>query len=120
MNAAVDMAKPPPRRVIVARRATPAVLPAWIRGQAINVTRHAAALRPFRASEFGTGPASPSEAHVGAANALISSLRQRLLGMTATVTKLAQQATAEPATAHLQALVRHKERAHGWVQAIER
>jgi hypothetical protein len=96
------------------------VLPAWVLGQAVNVTRHAAALRPFRASEFGTGAAAPSDAHIGAANALISALRRRLLRMTGAVGKIAARAVAEPTTANLQALVRHKERAHSWVQAIER
>ena len=44
-----------------AARVTP-VLP-WLRAQSINVTRHAAALRPFRRDEFGTGAATPTEAH---------------------------------------------------------
>jgi hypothetical protein len=120
MNAVAEIREPAERRVIAARRATSGVLPAWLRGQAINVTRHAAGLRPFRNDEFGGGPASPTEAHIAAANALIGGLRGRLLRMTQTVSKLARLATAEPATAHLQALVRHKERAHGWVQMIER
>lgn len=106
-------------RAGVKRRPTP-LLPGWVRGQAVNVMRHAAALRPFRRSEFGTGPAAPSEAHVAAANALIRSLRSVLLRMTRTVGKAATRAELEPATANLQTLLRLKERAHGWVQAIER
>jgi hypothetical protein len=38
----------------------PVMLP-WLRAQSINVTRHAAALRPFRREEFGTGAAIPSK-----------------------------------------------------------
>jgi hypothetical protein len=95
------------------------VLPAWVRGQAINVTRHAAALRPFRREEFGTGAAAPSEAHVAAANALIGSLRRGLVRMTRTVGRAAARAIAEPAPPPLQAMVRHKERAHRRVHAIE-
>jgi hypothetical protein len=103
-----------------AKRTAAPVLPAWVRGQAINVTRHAAALRPFRPDEFGTGPASPSEGHIAAANDLIRSLRHRLLRRAQTVGRAASSAMAEPTTAHLQALVRQKDQAHRWVQAIER
>jgi hypothetical protein len=106
-------------RVRAKRLAVP-VLPAWVHGQAVNVTRHAAALRPFRRDEFGSGAASPTEAHIGAVNTLISGLRRRLLRMASTVGKAAALAAADPGTAKLQALLRHKERAHGAVQAIER
>jgi hypothetical protein len=103
-----------------AKRPAPAALPAWVRGQAVNVTRHAAALRPFRRDEFGTGAASPTEAHIGAANGLISTLRRGLVRLARGVGRDAARATAEPTTAHLQALLRSKERAHRWVQAVER
>ena len=103
-----------------AKRPAAAVLPAWVQGQAVNVTRHAAALRPFRRDEFGTGPASPSEAHVAAANGLISSLRRGLLRLARTVGQAATRAVAEPTTANLQGVLRHKEQAHRWVQAVER
>jgi hypothetical protein len=96
------------------------VLPAWVHGQAVNVTRHAAALRPFRRDEFGAGAAAPSEAHVAAANALISSLRRGLLRMTRTVGSAAARAVAAPTTAGLQRLLRRKESAHRWVRAVER
>jgi hypothetical protein len=93
---------------------------AWVRGQAVNVARHTAALRPFRSDEFGTGPASPSEAHIQAANNLISTLRRGLLRMARVVGRSAIRAKAKPATANLQSLLRHKEHAHRWVQAVER
>src|SRR5262249_29889715 len=95
------------------------ILPAWVRGQAINVTRHAAALRPFRREEFGNTAAAPSEAHVTAANQLIGSLRRGLVRMTRTVGKAAAQAIADPSPRKLQSMVRHKERAHRRVHAIE-
>jgi hypothetical protein len=98
----------------------PPVLRSWVRGQATNVLRHAAALRPFRPDEFGTGPASPSEAHIAAANALISLLGRGLLGIARTVHRAARQAVSDPTTANLQAMVRHKERGHGRMQAVER
>src|SRR5438270_1877656 len=100
--------------------AKPAILPAWVRAQSINVTRHAAALRPFKREEFGTGTASPSEGHIQAVNALLVALRRRLLKMSKTVTRAATSAMTQPLTAHLQELVTRKEHAHTWVQAIER
>jgi hypothetical protein len=101
-------------------RPAPAAMAPWIRVQALNVTRHAAALRPFRRSEFGTGPEMPSEGHIQATNALIRTLRDRLLHLTEHVTRSADQATGEPTSKNLQRLVRFKESAHGWVRAIER
>ncbi len=92
----------------------------WIRSQGISVTRHAAALRPFRATEFGTGPAAPSEGHLQAVNALLARLRKELLAVSGQVRSAAQQAGAQPTTARLQALVTSKQRAHDWVRAIER
>src|SRR5947209_16967697 len=98
----------------------PGVLRPWLRAQSINVTRHAAALRPFKREEFGTGAAAPSGGHIQAVNALIVSLRRRLLKLSARVGRIATSAMAEPLTAHLQELVTRKEHAHTWVQAIER
>src|SRR5580658_1297606 len=65
--------------------AAPPVLPAWLRAQAINITRHAAALRPFKREEFGTGAAAPSEGHIKVVNDLISKLRGGLLKMSKNV-----------------------------------
>jgi hypothetical protein len=102
------------------KRPAAPVLPAWVRGQAINVARHAAALRPFRQDEFGDGAASPSEGHITAVNTLITKLRRALMRMARTVGRTAARTVAEPTTVNLQSLVRHKERAHRWVQAVER
>src|SRR5215469_6694291 len=70
------------------------ILAPWLRAQAINVTRHAAALRPFRRSEFGPSPAAPSEGHIQAVNALMESLRSGLLDLTKRVTAGARDASA--------------------------
>ena len=107
-------------RVPSRKRGLPGVLRPWIRAQSINVTRHAAALRPFKREEFGTGGASPSEGHIQAVNSLIVSLRYRLLKMAKRVDGAARSASAEPVTEHLEELVTRKENAHAWVQAIER
>src|ERR1700690_4043594 len=73
-------------------------LASWLRAQAINVTRHAAALRPFRREEFGAGAAAPTEGHIQAVNALMGSLRRGLLKMSGRVTKAVAAAGAEPST----------------------
>src|SRR5215831_3512803 len=57
------------------------VLQPWLRAQALNVTRHAAALRPFTRAEFGNGPTAPSEGHLKVVNDLIAGLRRGLLKM---------------------------------------
>jgi hypothetical protein len=96
------------------------VLRPWVRAQSVNVNRHAAALRPFRRAEFGTGPAAPSEGHLQAVNQLMVTLRAELLQLSGRVREAADAASLQPTTARLQQLVRKKERAHGWVRAIER
>jgi hypothetical protein len=108
----------PPREKTVARK--PSALTPWLRAQAINVTRHAVALRPFRRAEFGTGDSVPSEGHIQAVNRLIGSLRSGLLKMTADVTNAAEAASRTPTSRNLQATVSRKEHAHRMVEAIER
>ena len=112
--------EPPPDRTDAAGSVAPTVLTPWLRAQSINVTRHAAALRPFRREEFGTGAAIPSEGHVQAVNFMITSLRRGLLKMTTRVTESAAAANEQPSTARLQRALERKENAHNWVQAIER
>jgi hypothetical protein len=102
-------------------RLTPAsVQSPWLRAQSINVTRHAAALRPFQRGEFGTDAVSPSEGHLQAVNQLILSLRRGLLRKSARVTRAVEAAERRPATAELQRMLGAKERAHDWVRAVER
>ncbi|MFN8453544.1 MAG: hypothetical protein U0401_02555 [Anaerolineae bacterium] len=98
----------------------PGVLPPWLQAQSINVARHAAALHPFRRDEFGSGPAAPTEAHTQAVNELMASLRTDLLRLTKRVVGAVETAIREPTPTHLQQAMRHKERAHTWVRAIER
>lgn len=97
----------------------PTALDPWLRVQALNLTRHAAALRPFQRDEFGTDPASPSDAHIDAVNHLINRLRSQLQVISEQVIQSAEDAIAQPDSALLQALVSRKEWAHHWVQAIE-
>jgi hypothetical protein len=92
----------------------------WVNTQALNLKRHAAALRPFKRDEFGTIAAAPTPGHIEAVNKLISGLRRGLLAMSGKVGDVAQAAGRQPATRHLQNLVDRKERAHHWVQGIEK
>jgi len=70
----------PAQRLRVVSGAAPVLLP-WLRAQSINVTRHAAALRPFKRDEFGPGQSAPSEGHIQVVNDLITKLRRGLLKM---------------------------------------
>src|SRR5437016_3466164 len=113
-------AEPIPVRQPKAAGPASAVLSPWLRAQSINVMRHAAALRPFRREEFGTGAAAPSEGHIQVVNKLISTLRRGLLKMSKNVTTAIGTAHEEPSSAHLQRVVVHKDNAHRWVQGIEK
>ena len=99
--------------------AAPVLLP-WLRAQSINVTRHAAALRPFKRAEFGPGAAAPSEGHIQVVNQLITKLRRGLMKMSKNVHDSIAVATEEPRSHRLQRVVSHKDAAHRWVQGIEK
>lgn len=118
--APADLAPGPPGVAPSKAKPAPTVLHPWLRTQSINVTRHAAALRPFRREEFGAGAAIPSEGHIQAANQLIGMLRRRLLGLTKKVTEATSASAAEPVPARLQTALTQKERAHRFVEATER
>jgi hypothetical protein len=106
-------------RAVRARPPKPVLAP-WLRAQSINLTRHAAALRPFRRAEFGGGPAIPSEGHIQAVNALMEALRRGLIKKSGRVTKATCAALAEPTTELLSETMRQKDQAHNWVQGIEK
>jgi hypothetical protein len=112
-----------PRRSPAARSRPPGpsqVLRPWLRAQSVNVNRHTAALRPFHRTEFGGGPAAPSEGHVQAVNQLMATLRAELFRLSGLVREATDAASLQPSTVRLQRVVRKKERAHEWVRAIER
>src|SRR5215467_4440789 len=90
------------------------VLRPWLRAQSLNILRHAAALRPFRREEFGTGAAAPTEGHVQAVNRLVGTLRRGLLGMAARVEKAVGQVGQGANAPRLQQVVRLKHQAHDW------
>jgi hypothetical protein len=99
--------------------ASPVMQP-WLRAQSINVTRHSAALRPFKIDEFGTGAEAPTAGHLQAVNQLITGLRSGLLKISGGVSKAAKITEQDLSTSRLQDLMRKKARAHHWVRAIEK
>ena len=109
--------KPPP-----AQAAPPpiSVYEPWLRSQAFNSARHAAALRPFARGEFGTGLAAPSEGHMQAVNTMIVRLRAELMKLNGPLRAASVAATREPNAANIGGLLALKERAHAWVRDIER
>ena len=115
-----EMASPPSPDNAPAPAADDDVLTVWIKGQALNSTRHAAALRPFNAKEFGAGIAAPSEGHIGSVNQLIGRIRSELMKRTARMRNAARVAAGTPSTPNVQRLLRHKEHTHHAVQAAER
>ncbi|WP_199512599.1 hypothetical protein [Nucisporomicrobium flavum] len=106
------MAPPAPR--------SPAAVNRWLHTQGINVERHLAALRPFVDGEFGRDAAAPTSGHLQAVNRLMAQLRDTLTRETdATIAEI-DAVTRQPGTAGLHRVLRHKERAHTWVRAVER
>lgn len=91
------------------------VLGRWIATQAVNLNRHAASLRPFSYTEFGTGSAAPSRAHIDAVNRFIGEFRHRLGNAATWVDAAAAVAVKRPTTANLARLLRRKDTVTGQV-----
>ena len=91
----------------------------WLNIQSINLTRHAKSLRPFTKDEFGTSPASPSEAHIEAVNQFIGKFRSKLVEMARWVDAAAVAARREPTTERLQVLLTRKQAADNRVLHAE-
>src|SRR6202012_2020522 len=117
--AEAELEKAPHASDAAPRSSSPVMLP-WLRAQSINVTRHAAALRPFRPEEFGTGAEAPTAGHIQAVNQLITGLRRGLLQVSAKVRRSGRIAEQRPSTPQLQRMVQRKARAHHWVRGIEK
>lgn len=96
------------------------VLRPWIDTQSVNVVRHAAALRPFRPDEFGTGAAAPTPGHLQAVNQLLGTLRCGLLKYSVAVRRTASAARQELSPQRLAALVHRKDTGQHWVHGIEK
>src|SRR5438552_18827673 len=81
----------------------------WLTIQGINLTRHAMSLRPFTKEEFGTGPATPSEAYIKGVIRFINSLRVKLDEMLRVVGAAASMARREPTGERLRVLLERKQ-----------
>lgn len=89
----------------------------FARAQAVNVARNAISLRPFSYDEFGTGSASPSRAHIEAANTLLRRLRCGLLSQARQV----RRAAAGAGQPHeLRAVLAAREQADRWIKLVEK
>jgi hypothetical protein len=104
----------------VARASEPSAGAKFARAQAQNSRRHAEALRPFTTGEFGSGPASPTAAHIRAANRMIARLQQRLLQGADQIDAVAARAAAQATPAALRPLLVEKDRSGRWVKHVER
>lgn len=110
---------PPIRPALSPETALPPTAGAWVRSQAVNVSRHAAALRPFRDGEFGTGSAAPTRGHVAAVNRMLRAMGEHLDAQSADVGAAARQTLARPGVHGLRETIRRAESAHRTVRAIE-
>jgi hypothetical protein len=128
MSAVADIASPAPASLRRARQhgrppagAPPLpVMDPWLQSQSLNSVRHAAALRPFRAGEFGTSPAAPSPGHLAAANELIVRLRAELLRLNRPLREATDAARRNASPAALGRVLALKESADSVVRGIER
>ena len=119
-STATESSAPPAPRPSPPQGRPKGVLRPWLRGQAINLSRHTAALRDFSREEFGGGAEAPSEGHVLAVNELLGSLRSKLVASARHVNRLAAGVIREPEPARLQHFTTQKHAAHNRVQAIEK
>jgi len=103
-----------------ATSATQPVLRPWLRAQALNLGRHANALRDFTRGEFGSGPESPTEGHIQAVNLVLRRLRSPLRKRATQIDELVRAATEFPQSDRLTQVVTHKTESHQWVRRMER
>lgn len=87
----------------------------FTRSQSVNAYRNAKALRPFSDTEFGTGAASPSTAHIRAANGLVSHLRKKLMQSVQSI----QHEVGETAPLQIEPLLLHKQQAVNNAKKVE-
>ena len=93
---------------------------AYVWGQAVNVRRHLASLRDFRRTEFGSGPAVPSEGHIRAVNELLATLRAPLNRVVEELDQAACEARGQGRPQDVARMLELKTTAHDWVRATER
>jgi len=91
----------------------------WLAIQAVNLNRHTRSLRAFTPTEFGTGPAAPSEAHVVAVNRFFEGFRLKLVESARWVEAAVRAARREPTAARLSVVLERKHRVSLQVLYVE-
>ena len=92
----------------------------FVRGQVLDARQVAQALSPFRPDEFGTGPASPSPAHIQATNAFLKELQQGLGRLIAQMDGPASLSSRQPTTQNLHRFLVSKEAGTRGAKELER
>lgn len=92
----------------------------FVHSQVVDAREVTRSLSPFRPDEFGTGPASPSVAHIQAANVLLGGLQQGLMRLTATMDGPAEASSQNPSTQNLRSFLGSKERVIRGAKDLER
>jgi hypothetical protein len=95
-------------------------LAVWLRSQAVNAVRAALLIRPFAPGEFGTGAASPSKVHIGAANRLMTQLRSLVIRNARQQQAASRAAVRAPSRVPLDRAARVKEEGTAIVATTER
>jgi hypothetical protein len=117
---------PPPDRLVAASAGPardPALLytPKWfITRQVLNAARYVDGLSPVGPKEFGTGAASPSGAHIRAANEILTALHDALERGVAEFSAVGAQLERAPDTAGFEAFLKLKDRLYMQSQEAER
>ena len=91
----------------------------WLSIQAVNLRRHATSMRAFTPTEFGTGPAAPSEAHVVAVNRFVEGFRLKLIESARSVEAAVRAAQREPTPDRLSVVLERKHRVSQQVLYVE-
>ena len=107
-----------PARAPQRRSAETSVLARLIRSQVVNASRSVAVLRPFKPGEFGSGAASPSAAHIRAANGLLGTLQKRLYRGVNALNARAQRRKGAPS--QLEPFLAYKETLERDIKSVER
>lgn len=104
----------------LARPAPDTALAAYLRGQVVANGRAALLLRPFTDTEFGTGAAAPSSAHILEVNTLLGRVRRLVEAKTEEMARAAARAIRAPERGALDAAMTLKQEGAALVSANER
>jgi hypothetical protein len=80
----------------------------WLTIQSANLNRQVTSLRAFTTTEFGTGPAAPSEAHVIAVNRFVEGFRLKLVDSARWLDAAVREARRAPTAARLSVVLERK------------